>query len=660
MSSFFQMTASGVCCALVLSITLFQPTTAEEFTSGSPEALDSLDTVYSDITPAYSTTPSYSAASVTVITADQFQARDISVADVIERAPSVQVQDSGEQGSYQNVTVRGAPSEQTQVYIDGVLQSKVGGSRGYLSQIPLADTERIEVYPSNLPLSFGQTAPGGAINIVRKQANQTAGKLALEAGSFGHQRAALSGQWRKNRWQASGFIEGLQTDNDFSYNNDNGTPDYLGDDETQTRNNAQYEAASGSLALGYNADTWSAKARFDAQQTQKNLPHWNNLDITDTQYNQYNLAIGAEFNRNGWLNGLDSSLRWQWAEQAGHFVDPNGNISLAGNDSYDTLNNQQWLHYSALVVPFGLVSINNEYQHNEYELRDVFNGTSLNAERQQLNNALGVEWFIGDAMMLNAAINHLWYEDERANNRQTEDEWGARAGLRAEQGAFVLTANVQQASRQPSLLERFGRNGSFQGNSELASETAKSADIGLTFTGQAFTLTTTGFVRHSENTIAATYNSQGIGRYENLAESYFWGVEWQGAYTQGDWQLASSGTWQQSITYSPLRAYDNTQVPGYYPISLSTGLTWQAPLGVVAELDYRYEDGLYFDRANSTLAPTKHQIDVEIRKVWKNTRTALSVENLLDENHTDVSRKPLPGIRYVLSIELNLGNNHEL
>ena len=98
-----------------------------------------LPTLYSAITPAFSTQPEFSTAQVTVIDASQFAASALSVADVIERAPSVQLQQTGATGSYASVSVRGAPSAQTQIYLDGVLQSNVGGEGGFLQQMSLAD-----------------------------------------------------------------------------------------------------------------------------------------------------------------------------------------------------------------------------------------------------------------------------------------------------------------------------------------------------------------------------------------------------------------------------------------------------------------------------------------------------------------------------------------
>lgn len=641
----------GIVAACVCSIS---------FADNTDEPVDELNTVYSAFTPAFDTNPHFATSSVTIITPEQFNASDVTVADVIELSPSVQIQDSGEQGSSQSVSVRGAPSQQTHIYVDGVLQSNVGGSGGYLSQIPLADIERIEIYPSAVPLQFSQASPGGAINIVRRQIDRKQAKVTLEAGSFGHKRGAVSADWRNQNWLAGGYLEAVSADNDFNYLNDNGTPDFTGDDSTQTRNNAEYESLSGSLKVGYQTDDINAHVRFDAADSKKNLPHWNNRNIDDTFYQQADWTLQAGVSANQWLPNLDSSVRWQTNQQDGHFSDPGNNIGISNNDSYDTLTSTQWLHHSAVFLPFGLLAINNELHNDGYALEDDLNGTSLDASRQQFNNSVGVEWFVTDVVTATGALRHVWYEDEQGGDKQQESQIGWQLGARADFEEITLQVNLQQASRQPNLLERFGARGSFEGNDGLISERSHGIDATAQYSTDHIALTSSVFYRTTTDTIAITYNSQGIGRYINLDEATFYGFEWQAVVDLqivgiDSLQLSTAGSVQQGVSSSPLRAFDNKQVPGFYPISTRQSIDWQATEQLKTSLDYVYESGLYYDRANSTLAPDKHQVDANINWQWQQTRTSFQIKNLLNRQHLDVSRKVLHGISYVITFEYTLG-----
>ena len=121
-------------------------------------------------------------------------------------------------------------------------------------------------------------------------------------------------------------------------------------------------------------------------------------------------------------------------------------------------------------------------------------------------------------------------------------------------------------------------------------------------------------------------------------------------------ELSHQGSYQPSRVYSPTVAYDGNQAPGYYPWSLSTDVS-RSLFGLNASVRWRYEQGLYYDRANSTRAPDRSEIDLTLSRTWNgyggDHRAEFSLMNLFDTNSMDISRKPLPGRRFMAGYSLH-------
>lgn len=615
-----------------------------------------LPTLYSAITPAFSTQPEFSTAQVTVIDASQFAASALSVADVIERAPSVQLQQTGATGSYASVSVRGAPSAQTQIYLDGVLQSNVGGEGGFLQQMSLADVERIEVYSGSTPTQFAQGSPGGAINIVRRTARQNRTKILLETGSFGHRRGLVTSDLLVANLAVTGFVEGLAVDNDFTYSNDGGTAQYSGDDEWQTRNNAQFESWSGGLTGTINQAKSSYFVNLSAHDQQKNLPHWANLTSADSYYQQGKQALQLGINLSDWLWHQDSSLRFNISEDLGHFSDPANGLGSFVSDSRDRLLSRQLAQTSVLPLSWGLLTLNNQLDQAQFVIEQQ-SVTQVDAERLSGAHSLGADWFVAAFTTLTGSLRYATFSDSSDDTEAAGSRFSGQAGIGYQRGEHRVQVNLQSSERLPNLIERFGNLGSFKGNADLAAESALSGDINYQWQGAAYQFNATAFARQSDNTIAPVFNSQGVGRYINIDESIFYGLEWQVEAPLGALQLSSSGSWQRGRASSLLKVYDQKQVPGFYPLSVRHQLSGTPLPGLTWQSSYIYQAGLYFDRANSTMATAKHQFNSALsgrRNHWQGT---LAVENLLNRYQVDHSNSPLPGRKIYLTLVYFFGEN---
>jgi len=124
-----------------------------------------------------------------VIEKDQLQQAGSSLAEVVAAESGVQFRQSGGQGTFSSVSLRGSSAEQVNVYLDGILLNEASGGGVNFSDIELLQAEKVEVYKGTVPVQLGNSAIGGAVNITTKRAGGAPVASALAGfGSFGSSR----------------------------------------------------------------------------------------------------------------------------------------------------------------------------------------------------------------------------------------------------------------------------------------------------------------------------------------------------------------------------------------------------------------------------------------------------------------------------------------
>jgi len=190
-----------------------------------------------------------------VIEKEELQQAGGSLAKVVATESGVQFRQSGGVGSFSTVSLRGSTSEQVNVYLDGILLNEAAGGGVNLSHIELLQAEKVEVYRGTVPVQLGNSAIGGAINITTDRASDKPTTTVLAGvGSFGSSRIATSYAGPVNWFNGQRLVASFshrQSDNDFSFLNDNGTVFNTDDDEKQKRKNGKTQSTSGFLKSGH-------------------------------------------------------------------------------------------------------------------------------------------------------------------------------------------------------------------------------------------------------------------------------------------------------------------------------------------------------------------------------------------------------------------------
>jgi outer membrane cobalamin receptor len=147
---------------------------------------------------------SRTADSVTIVTGRELKSRQVTtLGGALSTVPGFTVVRTGGPGALTSLFPRGGDSDFTLVLIDGVRANAFGGGMD-LSQVPLADVERVEVVRGPQSAIFGADAIGGVVQIVTRQGGPPTGGAVLETGSRDTRRfqASTTGTVRTLRWQA--------------------------------------------------------------------------------------------------------------------------------------------------------------------------------------------------------------------------------------------------------------------------------------------------------------------------------------------------------------------------------------------------------------------------------------------------------------------------
>ena len=238
-----------------------------------------------------------------VIEADRLRNNFVSLPDVLEQEVGVQMRSSGGEGSLSTAVLRGASSEQVIIYLDGVPLNNASGGPVDLSLIPVSVIERIEIYRGSTPLALGSPSIGGAVNIITRQsgklsADENTGQISASVASFHTYKLSGSSSVSYGNDDVLLSVSYLNSKNDFSFVNDNGTQYNPADDRVENRNNDGVEHVSMLANWKHQiSEQYDTELRLDVFDRQKEIPSaTNNADVQthlDTQQYDFLIQINA-------------------------------------------------------------------------------------------------------------------------------------------------------------------------------------------------------------------------------------------------------------------------------------------------------------------------------------------------------------------------------
>jgi vitamin B12 transporter len=156
-----------------------------------------------------------SPASVSVIDAQDMDNKQIErVADALRAVPGLSVVQTGTPGQLTSVFMRGLPSEDMQVLLDGIpINQGLSGAMNF-ADLTIDNVERIEIARGPQSTIYGPHALAGAVQIFTKQGSGPPGiTLSSEGGSYGTFRETLESDGKIDMFDYSIGASRIDTDN---------------------------------------------------------------------------------------------------------------------------------------------------------------------------------------------------------------------------------------------------------------------------------------------------------------------------------------------------------------------------------------------------------------------------------------------------------------
>lgn len=530
------------------------------------------------------------------------------IAPLLDEAPGLHPRSTGDGLAPTFLTMRGAPSAQVSVAVDGVLLNDAFAPSVDVSLLPPAAFSRADVYRGAAPITLGMQGVGGTIDLRTRtfagRDGRSAAWLTAGGGSFGQRRAAAF-------VAGGGFAHGLAlvsyrgTNGDSLFFDDNATPlDPRDDNRDRVRRNAHGDSADALLRAC--AGVFCIQALGAARIAGLAGPGSLQYQHTYLTQGRWNVRAYAPVRRGGWAIEPYASAQWR----RDSFADPSREVGIgdaqSGGWAIDAGATTRWRERV-----FDLEAIV-RVRRDQFETSDggaatgaasaartsVLAGVELRARPIAAIEVLGGFGFevLADSSLLRGTDRTRSLASPRFAVLAAPWRW-----LSIRVGASIL-------ERAPSLLELYGLGEYLRANTSLVPESSATIDAAVIVRGTrgifSGRLEVGGFARRAENLIVLTRTSALALKAFNLRGAEVLGVEAQGRMTVGPWLSLTASYAYTSAIATGFGEVDRKRVPNIpeHDAYVRAEGHWRwfrvsTELSAIA--------GLYFDSANLYAAPAR-------------------------------------------------------
>jgi iron complex outermembrane receptor protein len=600
------------------------------------------------------------------INRQQLQSRRAPLADVLASETGVQSRQSGGSGSFSSITVRAANSAQTGVYLDGILLNSGGNSVIDLSTLELLNLDSVDIYRGSTPLQLGHGAIGGAVNLntLSAQLAEPQTRLLLGSGSFSTRRLQIAHQSGPGRWDVVSALSRQQSNNDFDFNNNNGTPLNPLDDQRETRHNADVVRLSGLLRTGYH---WTQDSRTDliAQISARDLgvPEWRNAEDNNASFDTESQQLQLSHSSHAWGRWNTRQSLFQH-RQFDHFDDRLSHVGLGAQDTRSLSVTNGFKSYWENPGDQGTFGITAEFRREIFDAKDLLDAAqNHHASRNVLTATTQYAWFTWQDRLL-ATPSLRWqsvddnYIGAAADTVPTRHDAvvSPQLGVGLELNKrLTLRGNIGHFYREPAFHELFGARGLVRGNTRLRPERGLNADAGITFkTNRAWKIDASVFASWRNELITTVYDSRGIGRSINAGKARVLGLE-----LGNEWHFSKALSARLNMTVQDARSInkaeslDGKQLPGEARLTTYARLQYHInPWRIWFDTNSSHER--YYDQANLLAAGDQWLQNAGLEWHGQRWLASATVNNLGNRNVEDFNGFPRPGRAFQFTLTLTL------
>ena len=613
---------------------------------------------------------------VQTIETSEIRDSQLDLGRVIENSSGLKIRRTGGIGSYSQISIRGKSPNQVMVYVDGMLLNNASGGSVDLSQIPINQIARIEIYKDVIPIEFSEASNGGVINIItHRTKSQKSSQIRTGMGSFETLNLGINHFNYYKDWQfvlTGGYI---RSKNDFSFNYENGTPNNPYDDETQQRLNNELHQYNFVAKAKYKIDNYqSIQYQGEIFNKNKQVPSFSNSSATNTflSYDNKYFAIKYINNRiNSDKLELSSDIKLRLKDTL--YDDSEKQIGLVKrlvDQRTKLVSGKVYAKYNENSFQI----IGNSSLRYEYLTSDDFYEPENSRSNKRLTFATALQgnlFFYNKKLIVSPAIRSFVTNDNFSGETSNESlnknhisktyhTTTSQIGVRYQLWSNTsLKINAGKYYRLPNYIELFGARGYIGSNETLRPEKGINVDVGFEHLGYPKSELLTKFnwnlsLYHStiNDEIVYSYDARGIGKPSNNAKSTITGLEnnitWEFFYTL---DLVSNTTFHLPLNRSDPN--NTTLLPSRPPWSQTTRIVIdQNPVNFYIE--HILESSFYFDTAQRLPGKQKSIFNTGIKLTSKKIQYSFTLNNLFSQQNKDFYYQVIPGLSAFLSINFNL------
>lgn len=572
-------------------------------------------------------------------------------AELLGESVGAQIRRQGGRDDFSSLSIRGAPSAQLRILLDGVALGRASESVVNLSDLPMDMVERIEVYRGFSPVSLSPFSSAGVVNVVTRDPETATTTAAIGGGSFGSLKMNGGGAAPMLGGAAAAFASYRHSDGDYDFVFDRGDDNPVDQKRRERRNNDSDTVESLVRWRGVVLDAAKLQVRNHVLYKDEGVP----ADLSD-QTSRTRLttireiaaaSVGSPNDR--W--STEQIVTWEQKK-------------LTDTTAFDQFDNRSDTTASTTIgrwsQPFGKshwLSGGAEFNWEDFDQAFETSTDRPQADRSTLGIAVGDDWTIAPidtTVTMQLRHQQVWNNSNSSVARDGNDHsTDPRVGVKWEPVAgLAIKSNTSTYFRPPNFNELYGADGFTVGNPGLVPETGLTWDAGAEWTverrpygrlaaGYAY------FGSDIDDIIVVERNFRREARAENVSKAEIRGhelrLDWKGP---AGLALSANYTHQQATNRSGRPFLDGKDLPSIPQDEGWARLSWENRYFVVA-YDLDVSGSTYFDSENTPTRkrPTRtvHGLSLVLGPYWSGMRITLEANNLSDSLVPDIYQYPLPG-----------------
>ena len=589
-----------------------------------------------------------------------------SAAEIVSEVVGVNVRGLGGLGAFSSLSIRGAPSGQTAVLIDGVPVSRLAIATFDLSSLEVSTFDRIAVHRGGGLPGLHVGGLGGAVAFrSRVGAGQvgSVNRFAIGAGSYGARRASVQRLDTTDGGLDTSIVASYAgATGDYDYFHDGGTPVNLSDDSTRTRRNNQHDQLEGAARFRLRRPSWTLEGGERLAWKQQGLPGVTGNEALRTELARVRniVDLGLELRR----HHLDAGATGYFVFEQLRYQDPDGELGFGVQDSrLRTLSvglspSVAWYASAAHTMAARVDgSVESFERHSAID-----DGTAVEPHGVRLGAAATLEHEARFAGGRWAVVPVLSWQIMATDAEGTGTGLGldgppddrTDAALTGELGVrwrvtptFTWKATSGRHFRPPTLAEAFGDRGAIVGNPRLRPERGWRADTGVVWApGEVAYVEAALFASRTEDLITFILTGNRVARAENLSSTRTLGGELVASARLIDpITLSGNYTFLDSVQRSELVPFDGKRVPARPRHELYARLDVRVRQ-FDTFTDVTHLGGEFLDAGNLNEVPARTFVGAGASATWRGWRLALEARNLLGSRveTIDLGREVAPGV----------------